>query len=228
MKDLILLHGALGCRSHWDHVIPGLSSQFTIHNLNFPLHGGESGTGTELDLDALAHYVESYIRSNSLAGYIITGYSLGGYVALELARRCTAGLEMVIALATKLNWDRDIANTENEKLTVGNLAPIHAKLKAEHGGNWEALIPATHSIIHSIGSKPLKPGDFSNSAMPIAFLLGDRDKMLAVQETEAFAAGLKHGNYALVQGQPHLLEKMDGPVIAGEIIRAANSGAQLH
>lgn len=228
MKDIILLHGALGGRSHWDHIIPGLSGQFNIHNLNFPLHGSEPWSGTELNIDVLAQYVEACIQSNKLTSYIIAGYSLGGYVALELARRHLAGLEMVITVATKLNWDQEIADKENEKLTTANLAPIHHKLMAEHGSNWEALIPATHSIISSIGTKPLRPGDFSGIDTPVTLLLGDRDKMVTLEETEAFAAGIKCGNYMLIPGQPHLLEKMDGPAVAGEIIRVANSGAQLH
>lgn len=227
MKDLILLHGALGSSSHWNHIIPGLEGHFTIHNLNFPFHAGEPWADDKLNLGALAHFVDDYIQSNNLTDYTIAGYSLGGYVALELARRSIAGLGIVITLATKLNWNQEIANAENEKLTIENLAPIHARLEAEHGDNWKALIPATHSIISSIGSRPLVPGDFPDINTPITLLLGDRDKMVTVQETESFAASLRHGNYVLVPGQPHLLEKMDGAVIASEIIRAANHGVQL-
>ena len=42
MKNLLVLHGAIGSKSQFDSIASLLDNQFDIHLLNFSGHGGEA------------------------------------------------------------------------------------------------------------------------------------------------------------------------------------------
>ncbi len=217
MKHVILLHGALGCKSHWLHILPYLNQGYTYHNLNFPLHGGTAAAKKDLTLSDLTQFVSGYVKGQQLDNFVIMGYSMGGYVGLDLAIKHFKGLDKVITLGTKLNWDKTIAEEEISKLSLENLVPIHAKLEKEHGSHWQDVISATHSIMRSIGEQQLLMEDFKNIQIPVCLLLGERDKMVTHEETIMFSESGDTCSYQIIAGQPHLLERVDAELIAGKI-----------
>jgi pimeloyl-ACP methyl ester carboxylesterase len=217
MQEVILLHGALGCRSHWNHILPYLDKTFSIHNLDFPLHGGSPSSKTELTLDDLSAFVMDYVSSKKLRDFSIMGYSMGGYVGLDLAIRKIPGLNIIVTLGTKLNWDEKIAEEEISKLTIENLAPIHAKLEQEHGSNWQDVVKATHSIMRSIGESPLRSEQLMNTGIPVRLLLGEKDRMVTKEETELFCTGNNACQWEMLPAQPHLLERVDAESTASKI-----------
>jgi pimeloyl-ACP methyl ester carboxylesterase len=217
MQDVILLHGALGCKSHWDHILPYLDKDLRIHNLNFPLHGGDAADHKDLELLDLTGFVEQYIQAHRLKKFAIAGYSMGGYIGLYLAIRHLPGLEQLITLGTKLNWSPEIAEEEIAKLNIESLAPIHEKLQHEHGAQWKDVISATHSIMRSIGKDPIRKEQMPEIQIPVCLLLGEKDKMVTAGETIAFAEVNPHCTYEILPAQPHLLERVDASLVAGKI-----------
>lgn len=230
MRDIILLHGALGCNAHWNHVLPHLEKSYRYHNLNFPLHGGTEATHKELTMDDLQRFVVIYADTHLLESFDIVGYSMGGYVGLDLAIQRFPGLDSVITLGTKLDWSESAAEREISKLTIEGLEPIHAKLEMEHGPQWKDVVSATHSIMRGIGKYPLQKEDFSSIEVPVTLLLGERDKMVTAEETADFAEQGPMCSYEIIPGQPHLLEKTDGALIAEKInaILARNPPREKH
>jgi pimeloyl-ACP methyl ester carboxylesterase len=217
MQEVILLHGALGCKAHWDHILPFLDKTFSIHNLDFPGHGGSTASNAELTLEELSSFVMDYVSSTQLKRFSIMGYSMGGYVGLDLAIKKMPGLAKVVTLGTKLNWDPEIAEAEISKLSIENLAPIHSKLEQEHGSNWRDVISATHSIMRSIGMKPLRSQQLNELGTPVTLLLGEKDRMVTKDETELFCSGNLNCNWEILAGQPHLLERSDAALTASLI-----------
>ncbi len=217
MGHVILLHGALGCKSHWDHVLPHLDTNHTYHNLNFPLHGKTASMKKGLTLADLSGFVSAYATEQQLGNYAIVGYSMGGYVGLDLAIRHERGLKQLVTLGTKLNWSEHIAEEEIAKLSIDNLALIHEKLEQEHGNAWQDVVFATHAIMRSIGQNPLNKEDFGKMQVPVCLLLGEKDKMVTQDETMAFAGSGGSCSYEVMPATPHLLERVDGPMIAAKI-----------
>jgi len=223
MKDVVLLHGALGCKSHWNHILPLLDSNYTYHNLDFPLHGGTDSDVQNLSLEVLTDYVKSVVKSKQLNEFIIVGYSMGGYIGLDMARHHFPGLKQLITLGTKLNWNEEIAEHEVSKLSIENLTPIHGKLQQEHGEKWQDVVFATHAIMRSIGQKPISKEDFSDIHIPVSLLLGEKDKMVTTDETISFSEHGSTSRYEIIPAQPHLLERVDASIIAGKINALLNS-----
>jgi pimeloyl-ACP methyl ester carboxylesterase len=215
--DVILLHGALGCKGHWNHVLPYLDKGFVYHHLDFPLHGGLESSKKDLTRDDLVNFLTEYIHQHKLDEFMIMGYSMGGYIALHLAIQHQKGLKKVITLGTKLKWSPEIAEEEIARIGLDGLQPIHSKLGAEHGPQWKDVVFATHSIMRSIGKNPIRKEEFEKIEIPAVLLLGEKDKMVTQEETVMFSQNGATCSYEILALQPHLLERVDGELLAAKI-----------
>ena len=86
MKHLLLLHGAAGAKDQFEPIIPSLSGVYQVHAINFSGHGGKNSTAVTFSIALFAQDVLHYMAVKQLDIVDIFGYSLGGYVALYIAR----------------------------------------------------------------------------------------------------------------------------------------------
>lgn len=216
MKNLILLHGALGSRMQWQSLIPLLQDKYNVYTPDFPGHGSRTSETKADYTAALIKDLRKYVRENRLKEYYIAGYSMGGYIALIFALTKPKGLKGVFTIATKMRWNKGIAQKEAKSLEPDKLEKIHDKLKYEHGRNWQRVCLRTGNILKSIGEAPLKTRDLKDLQIPLFMAVGENDKMVTLEETSEFAlAG--NGKSIVLPGQPHLLERMEQSILAGKI-----------
>lgn len=104
-EPLLLLHGFTGTWHHWRPVLPELVAQFEVvaptlagHDGGqpFPLHG-------TLTIARAGDVLEGHLDSLGLDTAHVVGNSLGGALALELAKRGRA--RSVVAIAPGGGWD---------------------------------------------------------------------------------------------------------------------------
>jgi pimeloyl-ACP methyl ester carboxylesterase len=106
---LVLLHG-LGASWHvWQPVIPMLEQQYRVYAPTLPGHpGGDSWPeGREPTLQAIADMLAQDLADRKIARPHIVGNSLGGLLALELARRGIAASITAFSPAGAWRSDRD-------------------------------------------------------------------------------------------------------------------------
>ena len=120
MKNLLVLHGAIGSKSQFDSIASLLDNQFDIHLLNFSGHGGEAFK-ENFNISQFADDVLTYLKLNKIASIDIFGYSMGGYVALYLAKNHPEKVGKIITLGTKLSWTPDIAAKETKMLVADKI-----------------------------------------------------------------------------------------------------------
>jgi esterase/lipase len=214
--DILFLHGALGCKNHWEPFVSLLSSQSNILVLDFPSHGDSDVSLNKIQLTDLVDFARDYILKHQLNNVTIVGYSLGGYVGLKLAEEQLPGLEKVITIATKLNWNKEIASQEIEQLS--KLEHLIPKFEKEHGLNALNLIKNTSTILKSIGESPLIKSDFVNVKVPISMMVGENDTMVTQAEIDEFIAGNFYMEKIVLPEQPHLLQKMNASVLSQSIL----------
>ena len=106
-EPLVLLHGFTGTWRMWLPVIPELSRRFDVLA---PTLGGHCGAdpwqeGLDPTVTALADAAEAELDAAGIETAHISGNSLGGWLALELAKRGRA--RSVIALAPAGGWKGD-------------------------------------------------------------------------------------------------------------------------
>jgi pimeloyl-ACP methyl ester carboxylesterase len=108
---LLLLHGGGATWHTWDKVLPLLEAEHAVFAPTLPGHcGGEAiPPGSQVTVHSLTTAVERQLDRAGIERAHIAGNSLGGWIALELARRGRAS--SVVALSPGGAWRRpaDIA-----------------------------------------------------------------------------------------------------------------------
>jgi pimeloyl-ACP methyl ester carboxylesterase len=128
-SPLLLLHGVGGTWRAWRPIIPGLER---LHHVIAPTLLGHDGAtplppGAEPSIAALADALEADLDRRGIDRLHIVGNSLGGWLALELARRGRA--RSVVAFSPAGAWSSDlrilalIGSMRAAFLLGGRLAP---------------------------------------------------------------------------------------------------------
>ena len=211
METLILLHGALGSRTQLTGLAEQLVPHYDLHALDFPGHGGTSATEA-FSIPYFARYVQQYCSEKGLDRFTLFGYSMGGYVALYLARQQPHLVVRVITLATKFHWDEATAAREVKMLqpmVIEQKVPQFAKaLRERHApADWTEVLHQTAALLQGLGQQnALTLEDYQSITCPTLLMLGDRDKMVTLEETVAFYRQLPKGQLAVLPNTPHPLE----------------------
>ena len=101
-EPLVLLHGATSSWKIWRDVIPHLTEQFDVFAPNLPGHAGRPRPARPHTISDLADGLEADLDSAGIETAHLVGNSLGGWLAVELARRGRA--RSVVALSPAGGW----------------------------------------------------------------------------------------------------------------------------
>lgn len=222
MKDLLLLHGATSSSKQFDAVIPLLEKQFKIHALDFSGHGGKPLPGEPFSIELFANDVLNWMKENNISSIDIFGYSMGGYVALYLAKHFPEKVNKVFTLATKFDWNPAGATKEAAMLNpekIEEKVPAFARsLKAKHGENWKEVLRKTAEMMINLGNSPALPlNELALIKQSVLVAVGDKDTMVTLEETTSAAEQLPNGRLLLLPETPHPFEKVNSEKIASEI-----------
>ncbi len=190
MEKAVLLHGALGSKDQFKDLAELLSVEFEVYTLNFSGHGGQDFHHQEFSIHDFAKEVLHFLDQNKIESISIFGYSMGGYVALYLAKHFPERIKKIFTLATKLDWRIENSIQESKLLNptiIKEKVPKYATtLEQLHGDSWVKLINKTAELILDLGANAvLKEADFKNINVPILLAVGDKDVMVSLEETIA-------------------------------------------
>jgi len=228
VQDILLLHGAIGAKDQLDPLAERLCAAYRVHTLNFSGHGGVPFEKEGFSIPLFAAGVLSYLRENKISSTHIFGYSMGGYVAMFLARHHPGSIGKVITLATKFHWDETIAAKEIKMLdadTIFDKLPSFAnQLALRHSPNdWKLVLEKTRNMLLGLGKQnALQAEDYKRIAAPCLLLLGDKDKMITAGETIAVQQALLHGEFRSLPGIPHPIEQVDEAMLSSLVAEFVN------
>ena len=156
MKNLLLLHGALGSEDQIKPLIELLSNDFNCKTFSFKGHGHQRKES--FTIDSLAKQTRDFVNGLSWDSYSIFAYSMGGYVALTGRLSSELNYDKLLCLGTKFHWTEDSARREIEHLNpevIKEKVPAFAKfLESRHGEDWEELLHHTKDMMLDLGSNP--------------------------------------------------------------------------
>lgn len=112
---LLLLHGALGAKSQLEPLKKIIENDFEIHLLNFEGHG-DKNSNNDFSIELFAKNLLDFLNENNVEKVNIFGYSMGGYVALQLATQHPKRFEKIVTLGTKFKWSPEEAAKETRML----------------------------------------------------------------------------------------------------------------
>lgn len=214
------MHGAAASAAQWDALSPALLTQRPVLALELPGHGQTPAGGVPFTTRAFAEYLIGFMDRQQIAEADVLGYSLGGYVALHAATQHPQRFGRIITLATKFFWTPETAARETDLLrpdAIRQKVPHYARdLDARHQppNHWEAVLANTAALIILLGANNL----LSHAALgrietPVLLLLGDRDKMVTLEETTDAYRSLPNGQLAILPATPHALEQVDAALL---------------
>lgn len=223
MKHLVLLHGAIGSKEQFERIEQLLDQEYELHSLNFSGHGMAEFYFPEFSIQSFAEQVISYMDSKGIERSSFFGYSMGGYVALYIARYYSDRVEKVMTLATKFDWNPSIAEKEVKMLDPALLEEkfpdFTRALMDRHGEKkWKLLLEKTARLMIALGDEPvLRDEDFPGIEAPVRIGLGDKDKMVSMEESWNVYRLLKHGSFYMLPDTKHPLESVNAERLAFEI-----------
>ncbi|MEO8512350.1 MAG: alpha/beta hydrolase [Ignavibacteria bacterium] len=212
MRKLLLLHGALGSKDQFNELTRKLNSSFEVHAINFSCHGGKDIPGEPFSMEMFANDIELYLTANNISEIDIFGYSMGGYAALYSALRAPGRIRKIFTLATKFEWTPEIAEREVKMLDAVKIKEKVPKFASElakrHGeGKWETVLKKTAEMMEELGrlggnhrGYPLK---LENINSEVLIGIGDRDKMVSLEETISAYRSLANGKLIVFPDTPH-------------------------
>lgn len=214
MKNLVLLHGALGHAGQFDGIIPLLENNFAVSTFNFSGHAWAKLQGG-LSIAKLCEDAVNFLNDKEIEKANFFGHSMGGYVALYMARHHAERVESVMTMGTKLKWTPDIAGNEARMLNPGKMKEkvpaFAAQLEKIHGPQWEQLCKLVADMLVEMGNElPLDVEDFEHIETPVQLSVGDRDRMVSIEETLDVFRMLKNGRFLVMPGTAHPYEQIDG------------------
>lgn len=224
MKNLLFLHGALGDAAQFSKLKSELENSFPIYTLNLPGHGGEP-FGTDFSINGFAWETLRFLDENGMGTVDIFGYSMGGYVALQLARIAPERVGSIMTLATKFDWSPESAERESKMLDPEKMmakVPAFAQNLAErHAPNdWKMLLQKTAGLMMELGKhKLLDEKALAEISQPVLVCRGELDQMVSQEESEWAAAALPKGQLQIFPETPHPFEKVATEKIAETIRR---------
>jgi len=220
MEDILLLHGAIGSKAQLLPLSAELEDQYRVHALDLCGHGGETFPLMPFSIPLFAEQVLTYLEQHKLEKVHVFGYSMGGYIAMYLAKQQPQKIMKLITLATKFHWDKDVAEKEvkmlDPELIEQKIPAFAEQLKERHApADWKKLLEKTRELLLQLGRQnTLQPGDYMGIATPSLLLLGDRDKMITQEETTAVYRQLPFAEFGILPGTPHPIEQVDMDMLA--------------
>ncbi len=165
MKEILLLHGALGSKDQFDGLQTALSAQFKVHTFNFSGHGRRPSHHHAFTIQNFCHEVLDWMNENYIKTTDVFGYSMGGYVALWMARFYPDRIGRIFTLGTKLKWNEEEAEREIKLLNpekivekVPAFAQALAQLHGEH--EWKSVMTKTAALMRDLAHTHLTDQDF--------------------------------------------------------------------
>lgn len=224
-QDLLLLHGALGDSTLFEPLLPLLSPHFKLHRINFNGHG----TAPLADGFSIAHFSQQlmrYIDDQKLVKPLVFGYSMGGYVALQLLVDHPESLGQLLTLGTKLYWTPESAEREVKLLdpeTILHKVPKFAEVLAQRHQaiGWRQNMLLTAQMMLSLGNGDAFTLDQLRSIeTPVVICLGEKDTMVGQEESQEAVDYLPNARFKVVSEWPHPLEKI-APASLAQLITEA-------
>lgn len=212
---LLLLHGAIGSSAQLLPLKTLLEKDHPVHVFDFPGHGGKAFPAEPFSIRLFAESVLAWMDEQRFSRVDIFGYSMGGYVALYIARHHPGRVGKIVTLATKFAWDEITAQKEVKMLDPGKIAekvPKFAEaLQTRHAPlDWKEVLGKTAAMMLELGRQPeLSPEDFAAIHTPVLLSAGDRDTMVSKEETEAVRQMIPGSQFELLPDTPHPIEQTD-------------------
>ena len=227
---VLLVHGLGGSGRSWAPIVPFLANQREVLTIDLPGHGDTQGRADSGTFSGLADELQEFIEQNGLTSADVVGFSLGGRLVLEMARRGCVG--NVVALNPGgfwRGWERTYFKwtlTASKKLLqalkgqlgalsrspvsrTALLAQLSARPWALDGAIVEkelmsfAQTPTVVPLIKDLASGPAQAGPAAAGAGRVTIAWGDKDRLCPPRQVPRARAAFPSAEFRWIKGSGH-------------------------
>jgi pimeloyl-ACP methyl ester carboxylesterase len=208
-EPLLLLPGLLGSvSSQWNNFIAPLSADFRIILMDLRGHGRSENKDPLLRPERMMQDIISLLDHLGLESVHLAGYSLGGYLGLQLHLFQPRRVASLLMHATKFYWTKDAVTNMHQQLdpdTMSAKVPAYAnQLAKEHGGShWRGLVRQAADLVGFLSEKGITEGMAVRAQCPILVSVGDRDELVPLPEAQRLSRVFPHGELLVLPGVRH-------------------------
>ena len=205
---MMLIHGAVGCAAEIEPLAAAFRHYVAVRTPNLIGHGGRP-VPERLTIDAMARDLLEQCDREAIGRTFVTGYSLGAYIALYLARHFPGRVLGACALAPKVVFDaRTVEHwthlADPDRLRRNGRSLIHEKNHAPQ--DWVEVARVNSELFVSLGrDPPLAEPDFAAIRVPVMIVSSDRDALVPWDEARALAKAIPGSHLAMFYGAAHPL-----------------------
>lgn len=212
MNPIIFLHGALGTSDQLKHLAERFESEEPVHLMNFEGHGSESIPDRSFRMEHFVENVIDFMDQYTIEQADFFGYSMGGYVAMMLAKDHPDRVGKVATLGTVLKWSSKVAEREVKFLNPDKIrekVPAFAEeLENRHPAGWEIVAAKTKDLLLDLGKNPrISDSEWSSISHKVRIHTGDRDATAGIGQSLDVCKKLSNGELMVLPGTPHPVEK---------------------
>ncbi|MFI9811907.1 alpha/beta fold hydrolase [Saccharothrix variisporea] len=242
VAPLLLLHGGGADAGSWRPVVERLPSGWPVHALNLPGHGGEPGFAYDARIiQVTARHVADRLPDLGLVRPHVVGHSMGGAVALELAK--VVPVAGVTALCPIGFWTPPRAWVTAALLR--NAARLSAMTDPKTRSLLMAEAPARRLVLTAFSARPslIHPSAAAAAAsalsgsdivamtkytwryrfrgrvpVPVLLAWATRDRLVPLSDADRARRLLPQAAHALLPGSGHLVVE-DDPDLTAALVR---------
>jgi pimeloyl-ACP methyl ester carboxylesterase len=214
MRPLIFLHGALGTEGQVQPLTDKMNRDGENITLTFEGHGSRPGHDRKFRIEYFAENVLEFMNNRAIQQADMFGYSMGGYVALWLARNHPERIGKIATLGTVLVWSKEKAEHEarllNPDVIEEKVPGFASLLDSQHPQGWRSVVDKTREMLLHLGSYPLLiEDDWKALEHTVRLHIGDRDETASVADTLSVFNCLKAGELNVLPDTSHPIKDAD-------------------
>ncbi len=194
-------------------LLEALRAHYVVYRFAFSGHAGNP-PDEPWSLDALVEDLQRFITANELENPAILGYSLGGYVALRALVNDRIACSQLFTIGTKWHWDAAVSDGEIAKLDADRIAEkapqVAALWETVHApADWKVMLAYARRFVETMPGEGFSSKQLREVSMPVHIAVGDADRFVTRDESEAIARQLPNAHFAFIADTPHPIERLN-------------------
>ncbi|MFL6136920.1 MAG: alpha/beta fold hydrolase [Frankiaceae bacterium] len=240
-RPLVLLHAFPLSSAMWDDQRAELATACRLITPDQRGFGGSPLGGDEPSLHHAADDLAALLDARGIDRAVVGGLSMGGYVALALARRHPDRLDGLVLADTRASADPAPAAANRERIAAAVLADPGSTVLADEvlpgllgATTWEERPSVVERVRALVEAAPPAAVAWAQRAMaaredsygvlralrvPVLVIVGDEDGLTPVADAEAMAAAAPEATLAVLLRAGHL-SAMEAPQSFNGAVRA--------
>ncbi len=224
-QPVIFLHGILGTfRSELFPLMERLSDKYFLIGFDFSMHGKSPMLTPAMSTGLFCENIFEIMRYFKIESAHIVGYSLGGYIGLQLARMFPGSVQSLLMRGTKFFWDEKFASEFSSSLDPKRIEEKQPKwaeiLRSNHDvqgeGHWKILCKAASDYVRTL-SGAFPDEDVRAITIPVCVSIGDRDELVPLNEAARLFHLLPKGSLSVLPSTRHPIALIDYEMFAWEV-----------